>query len=65
MLIAGFCMRNIPVINVAKDIDPAWSSALRSIALTVILVKAGLELDASVCVAFYDLESRYSNRFDS
>ncbi|XP_039273607.2 sodium/hydrogen exchanger 9B2-like isoform X1 [Styela clava] len=47
MLIAGFCLRNIPGINVAKYIDPNWSSALRSIALSIILVKAGLELDAS------------------
>ena len=48
MLIAGVALRNIPYINVAKDIDPSWSSALRSIALVVILLKAGLELDASV-----------------
>ena len=27
----GFALRNIPVIDVAKDIDPAWSSALRSV----------------------------------
>jgi len=48
MLIAGVALRNIPYINVAKDINPSWSSTLRSIALVVILLKAGLELDASV-----------------
>jgi len=30
MLLMGFALRNIPVINVAEDIDPVWSSALRS-----------------------------------
>ena len=45
MLLAGVALRNIPYVNVAKDIDPSWSSALRSLALTVILIKAGLELD--------------------
>lgn len=44
----GFCLRNIPVINVATNINPSWSSALRSIALSVILVKAGLDLDPTV-----------------
>ena len=27
----GVALRNVPVINVAKDIDPQWSSALRSV----------------------------------
>ena len=48
MVLAGIALRNIPYINVAKDIDSEWSTALRSIALVVILVKAGLELDAKV-----------------
>ncbi|XP_076802176.1 sodium/hydrogen exchanger 9B2-like [Clavelina lepadiformis] len=46
MLLAGIALRNIPVINVASYIDTNWSATLRSVALTVILVKAGLELDA-------------------
>jgi len=25
----GFALRNIPIIDVAEDIDPIWSSALR------------------------------------
>ena len=29
MLLMGFALRNIPKINIAEDIDPAWSSALR------------------------------------
>ncbi|ELU16618.1 hypothetical protein CAPTEDRAFT_34319, partial [Capitella teleta] len=45
MLIVGFALRNIPVINVAKDIDPMWSGALRNTALAVILTRAGLGLD--------------------
>ena len=29
MLIVGCLLRNIPVVNIAKDINPVWSSALR------------------------------------
>ena len=29
----GFALRNIPVINVAEDIDPTWSSALRLVSV--------------------------------
>ena len=46
MLIVGFILRNVPKINVAADIDKSWSSALRSMALVVILIQAGLGLDA-------------------
>jgi len=45
MLIVGFLLRNISVINVAKDIDQKWSSSLRSIALVIILLRSGLGLD--------------------
>jgi solute carrier family 9B (sodium/hydrogen exchanger), member 1/2 len=45
MLIVGFMLRNVPGINVARDINPKWSSVLRNIALTVILIRAGLGLD--------------------
>lgn len=45
MLCMGVALRNVPVINVAKDIDPYWSSALRNIALVIILSRAGLGLD--------------------
>ncbi len=48
MLLVGFALRNIPAIDVANDINKEWSSALRSIALVVILVHAGLGLDAQV-----------------
>lgn len=51
MLICGFCLRNVPGIKVAANIDPNWSSTLRSMALSVILIKAGLELDAKVLSA--------------
>ncbi|XP_070544797.1 sodium/hydrogen exchanger 9B2-like [Ptychodera flava] len=47
MLIVGVALRNIPYINVAKDITPEWSIALRNVAFTVILIRAGLGLDAS------------------
>lgn len=45
MLLAGFILRNIPVVTDAVYIDVRWSASLRNIALAVILVKAGLELD--------------------
>lgn len=48
MLLAGFLIRNIPVINDNVQIKQKWSSALRSIALSVILVRAGLGLDPQV-----------------
>ncbi|XP_041485544.1 sodium/hydrogen exchanger 9B2-like isoform X2 [Lytechinus variegatus] len=47
MLIVGFMLRNIPVINVASDIHPSWSSSLRDMALVIILLQAGIGLDAS------------------
>ncbi|OWA52319.1 Mitochondrial sodium/hydrogen exchanger 9B2 [Hypsibius exemplaris] len=46
MLIMGCLLRNIPVVNYAKDISPTWSSILRNVALTVILTRAGLGLDS-------------------
>lgn len=45
MLIVGFLLRNVPGIDVAKHIDKQWSATLRSIALVVILIRSGLELD--------------------
>nr|XP_003468081.2 sodium/hydrogen exchanger 9B2 isoform X1 [Cavia porcellus]XP_013006032.1 sodium/hydrogen exchanger 9B2 isoform X1 [Cavia porcellus]XP_023420097.1 sodium/hydrogen exchanger 9B2 isoform X1 [Cavia porcellus] len=46
MLLAGFLLRNIPVICDNVRIEHRWSSSLRSIALSVILVRAGLGLDS-------------------
>ncbi|XP_031563747.1 sodium/hydrogen exchanger 9B2-like [Actinia tenebrosa] len=45
MLIVGFLLRNVPGIDVAKHINKQWSATLRSIALVVILIRSGLELD--------------------
>ncbi|XP_033121742.1 sodium/hydrogen exchanger 9B2-like [Anneissia japonica] len=47
MLIVGFLLGNVPAINFAEDIHPEWSSSLRSMALVVILIRAGLGLDAA------------------
>ena len=47
MLIVGFILRNVPIINVAEDIYPTWSSSLRALALVVILLQAGIGLDAA------------------
>ena len=46
MMIAGFLLRNLPVIGIAGDISPIWSSTLRNIALVIILLRGGLALDA-------------------
>ncbi|XP_005112307.1 sodium/hydrogen exchanger 9B2 isoform X2 [Aplysia californica] len=45
MLLVGGVLGNAPHINVARDIDPVWSSGCRQIALTIILIRAGLGLD--------------------
>ncbi|XP_023233238.1 sodium/hydrogen exchanger 9B2-like [Centruroides sculpturatus] len=48
MLIMGMILQNVPYIDVAKDLNPKWSSDLRSIALVIILLRAGLGLDPIV-----------------
>ena len=45
MMIVGFMVRNISAINIYSSINPNWSSALRNIALCVILLRSGLGLD--------------------
>nr|Q8C0X2.1 RecName: Full=Sodium/hydrogen exchanger 9B1; AltName: Full=Na(+)/H(+) exchanger-like domain-containing protein 1; Short=NHE domain-containing protein 1; AltName: Full=Sodium/hydrogen exchanger-like domain-containing protein 1; AltName: Full=Solute carrier family 9 subfamily B member 1; AltName: Full=Testis specific sodium-hydrogen exchanger; Short=MtsNHE [Mus musculus]ACF60498.1 testis-specific Na+/H+ Exchanger [Mus musculus]BAC26494.1 unnamed protein product [Mus musculus] len=45
MLLAGFTIRNVPIIYEFVHIPTTWSSALRNTALTIILVRAGLGLD--------------------
>uniref|UniRef100_A0A3P9I582 Cation/H+ exchanger transmembrane domain-containing protein n=1 Tax=Oryzias latipes TaxID=8090 RepID=A0A3P9I582_ORYLA len=47
MLLAGLLLRNVPYITTAVFIDTRWSAALRNIALSVILTRAGLGLDPS------------------
>ncbi|XP_049642491.1 sodium/hydrogen exchanger 9B1-like [Suncus etruscus] len=48
MLLAGFTVRNIPFLSNLIFVNSMWSSTLRNIALTVILVQAGLGLDPQV-----------------
>ncbi|KAB5546771.1 hypothetical protein PHYPO_G00075770 [Pangasianodon hypophthalmus] len=45
MLLMGLVLRNVPYVNEAVFIDQKWSSSLRSIALAIILTRAGLGLD--------------------
>ncbi|XP_077444848.1 sodium/hydrogen exchanger 9B2 isoform X2 [Stigmatopora argus] len=47
MLLAGLVLRNVPYVTDAVYVQPAWSAALRSVALAVILARAGLGLDPS------------------
>ncbi|XP_074179034.1 sodium/hydrogen exchanger 9B1 isoform X5 [Rhinolophus sinicus] len=48
MLLAGFTIRNVPFLSKHVRISNTWSSTLRNIALTVILIRAGLGLDPKV-----------------
>uniref|UniRef100_A0A8C9XR72 Cation/H+ exchanger transmembrane domain-containing protein n=1 Tax=Sander lucioperca TaxID=283035 RepID=A0A8C9XR72_SANLU len=45
MLLAGLLLRNVPYVTDAVYIDTHWSAALRNIALSIILTRAGLGLD--------------------
>ncbi|XP_041842141.1 sodium/hydrogen exchanger 9B2 isoform X2 [Melanotaenia boesemani] len=47
MLLAGLLLRNLPYITNSIFIDTRWSAALRNIALSIILTRAGLGLDPS------------------
>lgn len=58
MLLMGFTLRNIPVITDGVYINFRWSAALRNIALAVILARAGLGLDPSVCCLLELLSGR-------
>ncbi|XP_025071451.1 sodium/hydrogen exchanger 9B2 isoform X1 [Alligator sinensis] len=46
MLLAGFLIRNTPFISDIVQIKTNWSAVLRNIALSIILIRAGLGLDA-------------------
>ena len=39
MLLTGVLLRNVPYIDVAKGVDPAWYNATRTTALVVILLR--------------------------
>uniref|UniRef100_A0A3P9DTE2 Sodium/hydrogen exchanger 9B2-like n=1 Tax=Maylandia zebra TaxID=106582 RepID=A0A3P9DTE2_9CICH len=45
MLLAGLLLRNVPYVTDAVFIDTHWSAALRNIALSIILTRAGLGLN--------------------
>ena len=45
MLLAGALLANLPMVRGVGRLDPGWSRVLRSAALAVILVRAGLGLD--------------------
>ncbi|XP_068443548.1 sodium/hydrogen exchanger 9B2-like isoform X2 [Clinocottus analis] len=47
MLLAGLLLHNLPYVTQAVSVHAAWSSALRNIALSIILTRAGLGLDPS------------------
>lgn len=50
MLLAGLLLRNVPYVTDAIFIDTHWSAALRNIALSIILTRAGLGLNPEVRV---------------
>ena len=45
MLLVGMLLANVPHIKTVGRLEPGWSSAIRSTALVVILIRAGLGLD--------------------
>ncbi|KAL7863880.1 hypothetical protein AOLI_G00153000 [Acnodon oligacanthus] len=45
MLLMGLILRNVPYVTDAVYIDQKWSSSLRSVALAIILTRAGLGLN--------------------
>lgn len=55
MLLMGVLLRNIPVVTEWVYINHRWSSSLRNIALAVILTRAGLGLDPTVCISLFPL----------
>lgn len=48
MILLGFMLRNTPHIDVANDIPEDWAGNIRNIALVLILLRAGLEVDSNV-----------------
>ena len=63
MLIVGIILKNAPYIAVARGLDPAWSAALRSTALAVILLRAGLGLDPAALKQLSAMVFRYVTSF--
>uniref|UniRef100_A0A4X1UI94 Solute carrier family 9 member B1 n=1 Tax=Sus scrofa TaxID=9823 RepID=A0A4X1UI94_PIG len=53
MLLAGFTIRNVPYLSDRVWISNTVSSTLRSTALTIVLVRAGLGLDPQVDLQLY------------
>lgn len=51
----GFLLRNTPVVTKGVYINHRWSASLRNIALAVILARAGLGLDPTVCICFFNI----------
>lgn len=45
-IVGGFALRNLPVVGIGGDVDAGLASALRGLALVVILARAGLGLKA-------------------
>lgn len=45
MMIAGFLLRNLPVVGIAGDISYVWSSTLRYTVLVIILIRGGMALE--------------------
>ncbi|XP_042898985.1 sodium/hydrogen exchanger 9B2-like [Parasteatoda tepidariorum] len=48
MMVSGFILRNVPHINVAKDIPEIWADNIRNLALIFVLLRAGLEVDSDI-----------------
>lgn len=49
-LVAGFALSNIPGIGLGQQLDPGLASAIRGVALVIILTRGGLGLDRTALV---------------
>ena len=58
MLLVGILITNVPYIDFSKYLDDAWASALWSVALTIILLRAGLGLDPTALKKLSGLVTR-------
>ena len=48
MIIAGIILRNVDHGSIIRGLKPSWSKEFRGIALAIIFLRSGLELDLGV-----------------
>lgn len=56
MIVAGIILRNVNNGNIIAGLKPSWSREFRDIALAIIFLRSGLELDLGVSHYFPPLQ---------